>query len=126
MKKLIIALPLLFLMACSDKPLLSPDQAELPDKVVYRTQGYYNAAVALETAYDNLPACPTSKPICSDVAIKKKIRKVDDAAFIAIKEAQLAVRTPNFGEGKVTTFVTTASALTKAFTDIAATLPKRN
>lgn len=122
MKKFLVSLGVLALVACSNASV-TPN--ELPDKVVYRTQGYYNAAVVLETAYDKLPACPTSKPICSDTAIKKKIRKIDEMAYVAIKEAQLAVRTPGFGEEKVATFVTSATALTKAFTDITETLPKK-
>lgn len=127
MKNLIFALPLLFLMACSQEPLLTAENSEVPDRVIYRTQGYYNAAVAAEIAYGKLPRCgkPTSPVLCSDLSIMKKVRKIDDAAWAAIKEAQVAVRTEGFGEGKVATFVTSATALTKAFTDITNTLPKK-
>lgn len=123
MKNLLLGLPLLLLMACSSVTPPSKD-SDTPDLIVYRTQGYYNAAVALETAYDKLPTCPVAKPICSDPAIKKKIRKIDDAAYASIKEAQVAVRTPGFSGDKVTTFVASAKALTGAFTDIVNTLPK--
>lgn len=121
MKRIFASICLFAIAGCSQIPA---EYKDLPDKVVYRTQGYYNAGVVAETAYDKLPLCPTQSPICSDTAIKKKLRKIDEAAYIAIKEAQVAVRTPSFAEGKVTTFVTSAEALTKAFTDIAATLPK--
>lgn len=124
MKHILSALCLIALVGCSNDTV-APN--ETPDKVVYRTQGYYNAAVVAETAYDKLPVCvPTTKPICSDVAIKNKIRKIDEAAYSAIKEAQTAVRKEGFGTDKVTTFVTSATALTKAFTDIAATLPHKD
>lgn len=125
MKNILIALPLLFLMACSSSSTLPVKDSDTSDKIVYRTQGYYNASVALETAYDKLPACPIAKPICADSSIKKKIRKIDDAAHTAIKEAQVAVRTPGFSGDKMTTFITAATALTKAFTDITATLPQK-
>lgn len=125
MKQALSALFLFALVACSGQTV-PPADAELPDRIVYRTQGYYNAAVAAETAYAKLPACgaPTSPPLCSDSSVKKKVRKIDEMAYAAIKEAQVAVRTPSFGEGKVTTFITSATSLTKAFTDITATLPK--
>lgn len=122
MKSMFVSLFLIAIVGCSQIPTQYKD---LPDKVVYRTQGYYNAAVVAETAYDKLPLCPTNSPICSDASIKKKLRKIDDAAYIAIKEAQAAVRTPDFAESKVITFVTSAEALTKAFTDITATVPHK-
>lgn len=127
MNKILSIFALVLLVGCNAAPTTSDFGSELPDKIVYRTQGYYNAAVALEIAYDKLPACgkPTSPPLCSDSAIKKKVRKVDDAAYVAIKEAQIAVRTPGFAESKLTTFVTSATALTQAFVDIAETLPKQ-
>lgn len=124
MKQLFYTLLLITAVGCSQIP---SEYKDYPDLAVYRTQGYYNAAVAAETAYAKLPACgkPESPMICSDLAIKKKLRKIDDAAWIAIKEAQVAVRTPGFGEGKVTTFLTSAVSLTKAFTEITNTLPKK-
>lgn len=129
MRKILFLLPL-FLIACTPEPKKTPESvflAETPDRIVYQTQGYYNAALVLENAYGNLPRCgkPTSPVLCSDLSIMKKIRKVDDAAYAAIKEAQIAVRTPGFNESKVTTFVTSATALTKAFSEIAATLPRK-
>lgn len=122
MKKIVLLLPFV-LIACTAP--IPTAESELPDRVVYRTQGYYNAAVALENAYGNLPRCgkPASPVICSDLAIMKKIRKVDDIAYAAITEARGAVRTPGFAQSKITTFVTSATALTKAFSDIAETLP---
>lgn len=124
MKNILLILPIILLTACGQtQPLIkNPEQV---DKIVFQAQSYYNVAVLAETAYDELPLCPDAKPLCSDPAIKKKVRKIDDAAYAAIKEAQVAARTPGFGEGKLTTFVTTATALTKAFTDITATLPKK-
>lgn len=125
MKNILLLIPILLLTACNSKPLM--DNPEQADKIIYQTQSYYNVAVAVETAYDKLPVCGESAiKICADAAIKKKVRKIDDAAYAAIREAQTAVRTPGFGEGKLTTVITTAKALTKAFTDITATLPKKD
>lgn len=127
MKKIFMLIPVLMLMACTSAPTPKPGVSELSDRVVYRTQGYYNAAVVVETAYAKLPRCgkPTSPILCSDIAVVKKLRSVDEIAWVAISEAQTAVRTPGFAENKVTTFVASATALTKAFTDIVHTLPKK-
>lgn len=71
MKQVLPALFLFALVACGGESALSPANSELPDRIVYRTQGYYNAAVAAEIAYAKLPACgkPTSPPLCSDLAV---------------------------------------------------------
>lgn len=124
MNKLLLLLPVI-LLACTSTP--APATPLSPDKIVYQAQGYYNVAVVLETAYDNLPACgrPTSPAVCADTAIKKKVRAIDEVAWAAISEAQAAVRTPGFGQDKIATFLTSATALTKAFSDIAETLPKK-
>lgn len=128
MKKYLILLPIL-LMSCT-QPEKTPESvflAEQPDRIVYQAQGYYNVGLVAANAYGNLPRCgkPSSPVLCSDLSIMKKVRKVDDAAHAALKEAQAAVRTPGFAESKVTTIVTSATALTKAFAEIAATLPKK-
>jgi hypothetical protein len=94
-------------------------------QTIFQAQGYYNAAVVAETAYGKLPRCPQAKPICSDVAVMKKVRLIDEAAWIAIKEAQKAARTPGFGDEKLTTYLTSAQSLVKAFRDITATLPAK-
>lgn len=125
MKNILASLSLLFLVACgsADQPSIKSTDY---DSLIFKTQGYYNAAVLLEIAYDKLPACgkPTSPPICSDLVIKKKIRKIDEAAWAAITEAKVAVDTPGFGENKLATIVASATALTRAFSDMTETLPK--
>lgn len=112
MKKLLIAVCLTSLMGCT-----TPDT---PAQSVYLAEADYTAALRIEIAYSELPRCgkPTSPKLCSDVAIIKKVQKADDVAWIAIREAQTAVRTKGFGESKVTTATASAVALTKAFISI--------
>lgn len=126
MKNIFLATCLaLMLTACvsSAIPAIGKVDNKTAQTTIFQAQSYYNAAVVVETAYDKLPACPTAKPLCSDADLKKKVRSVDDAAWLAITQAQKAVRTPGFGDDKLTTYLTSASALVKAFTDITATLP---
>lgn len=92
---------------------------------IFQAQSYYNAAVVVETAYAKLPRCPVAKPVCSDIAVLKKVRAIDEAAWVAIKEAQKAARTPGFGDEKLTTYLTSAQSLVRAFRDITATLPAK-
>ncbi len=115
MKKLLILLPLAIL-ACT-KP-------ESPAQSVYLVESDYAASLRVELAYSNLPRCgkPTSPKLCSQVSVIKKVQLADNLAWNAIKEAQVAVRTPGYGDNKVTTVVASATALTRAFVSITNTL----
>jgi hypothetical protein len=113
MKKLILLLPIL-LMACTAKP-------ETPAQSVFLAESDYAAGLKIELAYSNLPRCPKAK-LCSDVSIIKKVQIADNVAYVALKDAQAAVRTPGYGDSKITTVVASATALTKAFVDITQTL----
>ncbi len=112
MKKILLVLPIL-LMACT-KP-------DTPAQDVYAAESTYAGALRLELAYSDLPRCgkPSSPPLCSDQKVLKSVRTADDAAWEAIQQAQTAVRTPGYGDSKVTTVVASAQALTKAFVGVA-------
>jgi hypothetical protein len=116
MKKLLFSIVMLALAACA--------VPESPAQTVYLVQADYAAALKVELAYSNLPRChaPGSGPICSDVNVIQKLQHADDLAWIAIKQAQGAVRTPGYGDGKVITALASAKALTRAFVDITAKL----
>ncbi len=111
MKKLFLFLPIL-LMACT-----TPDS---PAQAVYAAEGSYAAALRLELAYSNLPRCfaSNSPKICSEVSVIKKVQTADNVAWSAIKNAQTAVRTPGYGDSKITTAVASAVALTNSFVEI--------
>lgn len=111
MKKLFLFLPML-IMACT-----TPQK---PSQAVYAAQSSYAGALRAEIAYSNLPRCFGSNvpKLCSEVTIIKKLQKADDLAWSAIKEAQVAVRTPGYADSRVTTVVATAIALTRAFVEI--------
>lgn len=111
MKKLFAILCASLVVACT-----TPDS---PAQAVYLAQSQYASALRLELAYSNLPRCgkPDSPKLCSDVNVIRKLQKADDLAWSAIKEAQTAVRTPNFGKDKITTIVSSATALTRLFVD---------
>lgn len=111
MKKLLILLPII-LMSCT-KP-------DTPQQAVFAAENSYAIALRAELAYSNLPRCgkPTSPIVCSDVSVIKKLQKSDDIAWIALKDAETAVRTPGYGDSKVTTTVASATALVKAFASI--------
>ncbi len=120
MKKLLIALPI-FLMACTAPA--SPQQA------VYEAENAYVIALRLELVYDHLPRCGapsaanTSNPLlCSTTATIQKVRKADNLAWDAIQNAETAVRTPGFSDSGVIAAVASATAITKEFTNIVATL----
>lgn len=116
MRSFLLAIPLMLLAACT--------QPESPAQAVYLAQSNYAAALRAELAYSSLPRCgkPTSPKLCSDVDVIRKVQKADDVAWAAIGEAQDAVRTPGFGNNKITTIVATATSLTDAFVEITNTL----
>ncbi len=116
MKKLLLSVVMLALAACA--------VPESPAQTIYLVQSDYAAALKVELAYSNLPRChlPAAPKICSDVEVIQKLQRADDLAWIAIKQAQTAVRTPGYGEGKVITALASAKALTRAFVDITAKL----
>jgi uncharacterized membrane protein len=118
MKSIFKLLPLLLAVACG-----SPAS---PAQYVYQIESDYAVALRAELAYEALPRCgkPSSPPVCSDLAVAKKVRTVSDAAWIAIQNAQEAVRTPGFEDSKLTSAVASAKALTKTFYDLATTLKK--
>ncbi len=105
----ILLLPL-FLMACTSTP-------QTPAQDVYAAESSYASALRIELAYSNLPRCPKAK-LCSDVSVIKKVQKSDDLAWIALKEAETAVRTPGFDDSAVIATVASAKALTGAFVSI--------
>lgn len=115
MRKLLLLLPML-MMACTTP--------ETPAQTVYLAQSNYATALRIELAYGNLPRCGKawSPKVCSDVKILKKVQTADNIAWSALKQAQHAVRTPGYGDSKVTTTVASAKALTNAFVEITAEL----
>ncbi len=112
MKKYLLLLPTL-LIACT-----APNSAA---QDVYAAESTYAVALRAELAYSSLPRCPAAK-LCSDVSVIKKIRSSDDIAWKSIQDAQTAVRVPGFGHDYIVTTVASATALTKAFSDITAQL----
>lgn len=116
MKNLFACAITLVLLACT--------APETPAQTVYLVQSQYAAALKVEVAYSKLPRCgqPASPKLCSDAAIVSKVKKISDSTWSAIKEAQEAVRTPGFGEDKITTIVTSARSLTDAFVEVTKTL----
>ena len=112
MKKTLSLLAVVLLVGCT--------APQTPEQAVYLAQSDYAAALRVELAYSNLPRCgkPDSPKLCSDADIIRQLQKADDLAWIAIQEAQAAVRSPTFTEGKVGITVATARALTNAFIKI--------
>lgn len=114
MKKILVLLPLL-LIACT-----SP---ETPQQAVYLAESQYSAALRVELAYSNLPRCnKTTSKLCSDAVVIKKARKADDIAWLALQEAETAVRTQGYGKSSITTAVASAKALVGAFVSITSNL----
>lgn len=116
MRKILVLSSLLFLVACATPETLAQS--------VFLAESDYVAALKVELAYSNLPRCgkPDSPVICSDVDIMKKMQKMDNVAWEAIQQAQKAVRTPGFGDSKITTLVASAKALVGSFVNITQTL----
>ncbi len=116
MKNILALLLLLFVAACSTPQ----DSAQ----TVYFLQGNYAIALRAEIAYDKLPRCgqASSPKVCSDIAIVKRLRTADDVAWDAIQQVQVAVRTPGFGEDKLTTAIASATAAATSFVNITQTL----
>lgn len=121
MRKIALLLPIL-LMACT-----APAVPVTPQQIVYHLKSDYIIAQMLEDDYSRLPRCgkPWSPKICSDVKILRRVQKADDLAGSAIKEAQIAVRTPGYGDSGMTTAIASAKALTNAFTEFTENLPKK-
>ncbi len=115
MKKLFLIIPLI-LMACTTP--------QTPAQTIYLVESDYAAALKVELAYSDLPRCdqPTSPVLCSKVSVIKIVQKADNTAWAAIQEAQTAVRTPGYGENKMTTAISSAKALVKSFVSITSTL----
>lgn len=118
MKKSLAALLLLLLIGCT--------HPESSAQTVYLIQSDYAIGLKAELAYSNLPRCgkPTSPPVCSKADTIKKVQNADNYAWIAIQEAQVAVRTSGYGLSKITTTIASAKALTDVFVSIATSLPK--
>lgn len=113
--KYLLFLPVLFITACT--------QPETPAQTVYAIESSYAAGLRIELAYSNLPRCHLTRiPLCSDVAVIKKVQRADNIAYSAIKQAETAVRTQGFNDSKITSAIASAKALTGAFTDITSQL----
>lgn len=112
MKRLIALAALLYLAACTTP--------ESPAQAVYLAESDYAAALRIELAYSELPRCgkPSSPTLCSEVSVIRKVQKADDLAWIAIQEAQGAVRTKGFSESRIKAAAASAVGLTKAFVRI--------
>lgn len=112
MSKYFAIIPMLFLMACTTP--------ETPAQAVFLAQSDYAVALRAEVAYSNLPRCSANKlvKLCSEVSVIKKLQKADNVAWAAIKQAQIAVRTPDFDQSKLVATVAVAKALTNSFVEI--------
>lgn len=119
MKRFMTLMLLPLLVACT-----SP---QTPAQAVYAAESQYATALRVELAYSNLPRCgkPTGSVLCSEVSVIKKAQKADDIAWIALKQAENAVRTPGFGESKLTAAISSAKALVGSFVQITQTLKVR-
>ncbi len=115
MKRFILFMPII-LIACTTP--------ETPAQAVYVIESDYAIALKAENAYSSLPRCyeANSPKICSEISVIKNLQKSDDLAWIAIKNAQVAVRTNGFGDSKIATAVASAKALTSAFVEITSQL----
>jgi hypothetical protein len=111
MKALFLAVVLaITTIACATTP-------QSPQQVVYATQSAYIGALGAAVRYKELPPCPKA-PVCSDAAIVAKIQDADKVAFRALELAQNAVRTPGFGEDRISTAVITAKQAVQALVDL--------
>ncbi len=114
MKKLLIPLMFVMLVACQTKP-------ETPREIVLATKTAYAIALRTEVTYENLPRCSTvngNPKICSKVAIIKTLQKASNAAWTAIQEANSVVKNPAFEKSAVDAAILSATALTDAFVKI--------
>lgn len=78
MKYLALALPLAF-AACT-KPV--------PPSDVYALASALTAAEHAAMGYLSLPVCPQATAICSDPAIRNKIKLADQTAYQSVKAAE--------------------------------------
>ncbi len=118
MKKFLI-LPILLLMACTDSPAVP----NTPAQIVFQLQSDYNAAVAVETAYDKLPDCAkTAIVLCADSSVKKSVRKYDDKAWAAIQNAQIAVRLGGAIGSSIDDAIANAKLVVSSFIGVTQTL----
>ena len=114
MKNILVLAASFLLLACT-APVT-------PAQTVYSIESQYATALKIELAYTRLPKCGTATVVCRDTELLKKVRKADDVAWDAIKNAQDAVRTPGFGDSQITTILASTKAVVKAFVDITSTL----
>jgi hypothetical protein len=89
--------------------------AETPAQRVYALQSEYAALLAAAVAYESQPRCippqTSATAPCSQADWVEEIRKADDDAYAAIREAQNIVRDPNTTGGISTALSVARSAL---------------
>lgn len=118
MKRLIAALALAILAACTTTP-------QTPQQTIYTATNTYNAAVTVALAYKALPACsPTAPPICAKPEIVAKLKEADTVAYNALVAAENVARSPNAGANAQTALIAANQAIA-ALAAITATLTVR-
>ena len=105
MKRLILALPILFLVACSVVP--SP---KTPSQSVAEADGVFQSALVIAAKYASLPRCtvPKTDTVCSDAGVVDTMYKVAKSGDAALDGAWATVRTPGVSQSAVTFAVTAA------------------
>jgi hypothetical protein len=94
-----------------------------PAQTVFQAKSTFDTALTAAVAYKRLPACSaTVKAPCSDRKVVDQLAKAGNAADVALDAAEMAVRTPGFGQDITSTAVSAASAAVRAFAAIAAQL----
>lgn len=109
-----------FIAGCSGFGL---PPAKTPAQAVYEAKAGFLASLAVADAYNALPLCPMSAPICKTAAVLDTVRKSANAASTALDAAQETVTNPAFASGNaVSQAVIAAEGEVKAFATITATL----
>lgn len=88
-----------------------------PAQIVFDSKTSYAVALVVAVKYKQLPSCVIANhpPICSDPAMVKQVLDADNIAAPILNAAELAVRTPGFGNDTLQTITTGAQAAVSVF-----------
>jgi hypothetical protein len=105
------------LTSCATTPTSNPQAS------VFQIKQNYELALQVAVAYDNLPPCVAGvKAVCSEHAVKVKLKTAKDVASPAIQAAENAVRDPTFSASASQAVVSAANQAVIALTAITAAL----
>lgn len=93
-----------------------------PAQVAYEITATYQGALVTAVAYDRLPLCPVSAPVCGTQATRTAIKVAVDQAYPAVTALQSVARSVNPDAAALTNAANAAEAALAALINITATL----